>query len=125
MKNTIKLLAILCFSVGGYAPSAFAGDAVSTMAKIVGSLQHFPSDADKAALAEITAGDSSASIKAVASAIAGISHKVGSADNKALEAIAANEAEPANLRELATIVVGVNHIPNAEAKVALAALAGK
>lgn len=125
MKNTTKLLAILCLLVGGYAPSAFAGDAVSTMAKIVSSLQHFPSDADKAALAEITAGDSQASIKAVASAIAGISHKVSSADNKVLEAIAANDAEPADLRKLAAIVVGVNHIPSADAKTALAALAGE
>ena len=125
MKNTTKLLAILCLLVGGYAPSAFAGDAVSTMAKIVGSLQHFPNDADKAALAEIIAGDSSASIRAVASAIAGISHKVSSADNKVLEAIAANDAEPADLRKLVTIVIGVNHIPSADAKIALAALAGE
>lgn len=123
--KSINLLAVLFLVVTAYAPHAFAGDAVATMAKIVGSLQHFPSAADKEALAAIVAGDESASVKTVANAIAGISHKVGDTDKTGLEAIAANEAEPAVLRQLATIVAGVNHMPSAEAKTALAALTGQ
>ncbi len=125
MKSTVRLLAVLVLLVATYAPAAFADDAVATMAKIVSSLQHFPNDEDKQALAAIGAGDASESVKAVASAIAGISHKVGGADKATLETIAANDAESAALRELATIVVGVHHMPSAEAKIALAALSGE
>lgn len=125
MKSTTKLLTVLFLLVTAYVPQAFAGDAVTTMAKIVSSLQHFPSAADKEALAAIAAGDESESVKAVASAIAGISHKVGSTDKAGLEAIAADDAEPVALRQLATIVAGVNHMPSAEAKTALAALTGQ
>jgi len=97
-------------------------DAVAAMAKIVSSLQHFPNEADKEALASIVAGDSGDSIKAVAAAIAGISHKVSDSDKVVLEAIAKDDAEPARLRELASIIVGVNHMPSPSAKSALAAL---
>jgi hypothetical protein len=125
MKITTPLLVVLFLLVVAYTPPAVAGDAVATMAKIVSSLKHFPNDADKEALETIAAGDGSGSVKAVASAIAGISHKVGAADKAALEAIAANDAEPTELRELASIVVSINHMPSAEAKTALAALTGE
>ncbi|MDH3643176.1 MAG: hypothetical protein OES38_13835 [Gammaproteobacteria bacterium] len=97
--------------------------AVATMANIVIGLQHFPSDADKAALAAIAEGDASSSVKAVARAIANISHKVSADDQATLATIAADESEPAELRELASIVNGVNHVPSAEAVAALQGLA--
>lgn len=95
------------------------------MAAIVLSLAHFPSDADKEALATIKAGTGSASVKAVASAIAGISHKVSDSDKAKLLAIAGDDNEPADLRELAGIVAGINHMPGDDAKAALTALTGK
>lgn len=125
MKRTTALIVTLFLSLTAFAPHAIAGDALATMAKIVGSLQHFPSDADKEALAAIAAAENSESVKTVANAIANISHKVGSTDKAALEAIAANDAESAALRELATIVAGLNHMPSADAKTALAALSGE
>ena len=125
MKFTTALITVLFLSIVAYTPHAFAGDAVATMAKIVSSLQHFPNDADKEALAAISAGEGSESVKAVASAIANIAHKVGGADKAALDAIAADDAEPAALRELATIVAGLNHMPSADAKMAFAALSGE
>jgi len=94
------------------------------MAGIVLTLQHFPSDADKETLAGIANGDGSAEEKAVASAIAGIQHKVTASDQTALQAIAADEKQPADLRELASIVAGINHVPGADAKAELAKLAG-
>ena len=102
---------------------SFADEAVASMAKIVASLQHFPSDADKEALSAIAASTDDESVKAVANAIAAISHKVGDADKAALEAIAADENEPADLRQLAGILVGLNHVPSDEAKAALEAIA--
>ena len=125
MKSTTALITVLLLSIVAYTPHAFAGDAVAAMAKIVSSLQHYPNDADKESLAAIVTGENSESVKAVANAIANISHKVGSSDKAALEAIAANDAEPAAVRELANIVAGMNHMPSADAKMALAALSGE
>jgi len=123
-KTPFFLLALILFAAG-YAPVTHAADAVSTMANIVLSLQHFPSDADKAALAEIAAGDSSDSVKAVAGAIANINHKVSDTDKGVLEAIANDDSEPEDLRELAVIVAGMNHMPGSEDKAALEMLASQ
>ena len=122
---TAMLLAgALCASLAhSDSHSVSEGGAVATMATIVIGLQHFPSDADKTALAAIADGDGSSSVKAVASAIANISHKVSADDQATLAAIAADEGEPAKLRELASIVSGVNHVPSAEAVAALQGLA--
>jgi ADP-ribosylglycohydrolase len=122
MKFNSILMTLLFLIVATYAPHTYAGDAVATMAKIVSSLQHFPNEADKEALTAIVAGDSGDSVKAVASAIAGISHKVSDSDKVILEAIAKSDTESARLRELASIVVGVNHMPSSSAQSALAAL---
>jgi hypothetical protein len=107
-----------------WSPLIHAADNVSTMAGIVLSLQHFPSDADKAALAAIAGGDASAAEKTIAETIAGIQHKASAEGMAALEAIAADESQPGDVRELAAIVAGINHVPSAEAKAALTELAG-
>jgi len=125
MKPVTRLLTLLLFVASAQSPFLYADAGVAAMARIVLSLQHFPSDADKQALAEITAGESSDSVKVVADAIANISHSVGASEKAALEVIAADPEESANLRDLALIVVGINHMPSAEAKVALGALAGQ
>lgn len=117
------ILVLLAVIVGAYAPLSYADDNVATMARIVLSLQHVPSDADKATLAAIANGDSSGSEKTVANAIAGIQHKVSADDKAALDAIAEDASEPADLRELASIVAGINHMPSDEAKAALEKLA--
>ncbi len=126
MRSSNTSLTVLILFVAAYAPFAYADTsdaALATMAKILISLQHFPTDTDKEALAEISSGDSSDSVKTLAGAIAGISHKVGVADKAALDAIAADDNESVKVRELATIVVGLNHMPGADAKASLKALA--
>ena len=130
MRKQSFLLAASLLALALFAPLALSdshsgsqGGAIAKMANIVIGLQHFPSDADKEALAAIAEGDSSDSVKAVASAIANISHKVSADDQATLAAIAADESEPAELRELASIVNGVNHVPSAEAVAALQRLA--
>jgi hypothetical protein len=109
---------------GLYPALSLAADNVATMAGIVLSLQHFPSEADKTALAAIVDGDASDAEKTVAAAIAAIQHQVSADDKAALEAIAADEAQPEDLRKLAAIVASVNHMPSAEDKMALTELAG-
>ena len=115
---------LLTIVASAYPIAAMAADNVATMAGIMLSLQHFPSDADKAALAAIVAGDASAAEKTVANAIAGIQHKVSADDKAALDAIAADENQNDGVRRLAAIVAGVNHVPDADAIAALTALSG-
>ena len=128
MSRAKSLLASLTFAAGVsgvlLAPTALADAAVATMAGIVMTLQHFPSDADKATLATIAGSDASASVKAVANAIAAIRHSVSADDRATLEAIAADQAEPDDLRALARVVAGINHMPSADDKAALMALTG-
>jgi len=121
-KQSVALATLVI--AASYATVALAADNVATMAGIVLSLQHFPSDADKAALAAIVEGDASEAEKTVARAIAGIQHKVSAADKAALDAIAADEAQGDGIRTLAAVVAGLNHVPGADAKAALAELAG-
>lgn len=122
--TAVLLTAALCVPLANAdSHSDSQGSAVATMANVMIGLQHFPSDADKAALAAIAEGDASSSVKAVASAIANISHKASADDQATLAAIAGDESEPAELRELASIVSGVNHVPSAEAVAALQSLA--
>jgi hypothetical protein len=125
MRLATPILATLILCSGLLAQPALAGsNAVATMAGIVISLQHFPSDADKTALDAIASGDATDSEKTVARAIAAISHKVSDADKAKLEAIAADGDEPDDLRTLARVVAGINHMPSADDKAALSALMG-
>ena len=123
--QSFKVLAVaLVLSTSVYSPLSYAGDDVATMAGIVLSLQHFPSDSDKEALGAIANGAGSDAEKSVANAIAGIQHKVSADDKSALEAIAAEEGQPAGIRELAAIVANINHFPDADAKAELMVLTG-
>ena len=123
--QSFKVLAVaLMLSAGVYSPLSYAGDDVAVMAGILLSLQHFPSDANKESLGAIANGEGSDAEKTVANAIAGIQHQVSADDKTALEAIAAEESQPAGIRELAAIVANINHFPGADAKAALMVLAG-
>ena len=75
--RTLTYISTILFSCALlYTPYTYADDAVVTMANIVISLKHFPSDSDKSALAAIGESDSSNGVKAVAQAITGISNFV-------------------------------------------------
>jgi len=93
------------------------------MANIVINLKHFPSDSDKAALAVIAESESGDTVKAIALAIANISHKVTDADKATLDAIIANDDVSAALRELAGVVGNLTHLPSADAVATLQGLA--
>lgn len=128
MRTALILGTALLLSTISFTPAVYAdanGDAIATMANIVIGLKHFPGDADKAALADIAAGDASDSVKAIASAIANMQHKVSSDDDAKLAAITADPSEPSQVRELASIVSHVMHMPNADQVTALQALANQ
>lgn len=97
---------------------------ISTMARITMELNHFPSDEDKATLnAIIDSDESSDDEAAIAMALANMQHKVTPADSERLVEIVEDEESDASARQLAGILLGVNHTPSGEDKAALAALA--
>lgn len=116
------LLAILLASP---AAPAFAASAIEQMAGITLHLNHYPSDAEKAALRGIaddpaaTAGE-----RALATALMNMEHKVGGADRQKLEALVKADGTPAAERTLAEVLLGINHKPSAADKEKLRPLAG-
>ncbi len=98
--------------------------AIKTMARITMSLNHFPSDDDKAALKGIIDSDDSTEEAAdIAMAIANIEHKVVEKDTDRLEDIIGDDSAGADARTLASILLRINHAPSDEDKTTLAALA--
>jgi hypothetical protein len=98
--------------------------AIRTMARITMSLNHFPSDDDKAALKGIIdSDDSTAEAADIATAIANIEHKVLETDTARLQDIIGNDSAGADARTLASILLRINHAASDEDKTTLAALA--
>ena len=98
--------------------------AIKTMARITMSLNHFPSDDDKAALKGIIDSDDSTEEAAdIAMAIANIEHKVLEKDTDRLEGIIGDDSAGADARTLASILLRINHTPSDEDKTTLSAWA--
>lgn len=89
---------------------AMASDATHTMAGILLSLNHFPSDADKAALSSIEESETASyNEKMLAGVIAGIAHKVSDDDREELEELLDDEDIEAGVRVIANALLGINH----------------
>ncbi|MDD9889252.1 MAG: hypothetical protein OXU66_16110 [Gammaproteobacteria bacterium] len=100
-----------------------AGTALKTIADIVSSLNHFPSDADKAALAEIQANDSlPQGVRDMANTVANISHSASDEGKEAMARIQANAGAPDSAKELAGIIANISHVASDDAKARLAEL---
>jgi len=127
MKKTLINSLIVMLLGGLLSTSAMAQnanrDALKTIADIVASLNHFPSDADKAALAEISGNDGLADgVRAMADTVANISHSASDEGKAAMAAIQSNDAAPDYAKQLAGIIAGVSHVPSDDAKATLADL---
>ena len=107
-------------------PVLAESDAIRAMASITLNLNHFPSDADKAALSAIIESDDSSEEEAsIAMALMNMQHKVTERDAERLADIVDDDEADANARELAGIVLGINHSASDDDKETLAALAGE
>jgi hypothetical protein len=107
--STWFLLSLL--ATGSLALADSAG--IRTMAEITKNLNHFPSDADKAALKSIVDSDDSSEEEAsIAMAISNIEHKVTEADAERLDDIVSDDEAGADARALAGILLTINHSPS-------------
>ena len=101
-----------------------ADEATMQLVDILASINHFPSDADKAALADIAGNDAlPEGLRNMATVVSNISH-AASAEGKAMMAsMQASDAVPEPAKVLAGIIANFNHMASDEAKAALATLA--
>jgi len=119
----IAVLTVVTSSAQGPATQA-DGTNVRTMAGILATLNHYPSDTDKKSLQAIvddkTAG---ANEKTLAQAMINVQHTVSPADKSKVEAVVKDATASASLKTLASVLVGLNHTPSAAEKESLAKLA--
>lgn len=106
--------------------SLAGSDAIRTMAGITMHLNHFPSDADKAALQSIIDSDDASEEEAsIAMALMNLEHKVKEGDAKRLADIVEDDQADDAAKELAGILLKVNHAPSDADKAMLAEMAGE
>src|SRR5437879_1662832 len=101
-----------------------AEKAVQTMATILLHLQHFPTDADKQLLRQITEDKSTTKDeRTVAQALMEVRHTAAAADKPKLEAIVKDDKAAGSVRTLASIILNLKHMPSESEKEKLKALA--
>ena len=117
---------IIIAIVGLFSQFSMAQDnagAIKDVADIVASINHFPSDADKARLMAISGNDSLfEGIRAMATAVSNISHAANADGKAAMAALHAMDQLPDRAKALAGIIGSFNHMASDEGKATLAEL---
>jgi len=126
MKLTLIKKCAVIASIAFFSQFSLAQDAnaaLSDVAKIVASINHFPSDADKAKLATISGNEAYPDLlRRLATSVSNISH-APTAEGKAVMAeIQATADVPESAKTLAGIIANLNHVPSADDKATIAQL---
>lgn len=127
IKNIGLATLVSSFLLLGVSPtlvSAASSEAVKTIAKMLLTLNHHPSDGDKTQLKTIATSGSEQE-KVLAGAMINLDHKVTDADKKALEKLKSDEYATSEVKDLASIMLSLNHTPSDADKKKLTAIAGK
>lgn len=127
MKLTLVRKMIAIALIGVFSQFSMADNASSTteIAGIVASMNHFPSDADKAKLMAISGDDSLAGgVRSMAMAVTNIAHAANAEDKAAMADIAGNAEASDGAKALAGIIGNFNHMASADDKAKLSELFG-
>ncbi|MEX0618928.1 MAG: hypothetical protein WDZ76_00930 [Pseudohongiellaceae bacterium] len=120
IRNFMAIVAISAFSQFALAADE---DAAEAIAGILVDLNHFPSDAEKQTLMGISNDSSnSEAMQTIAMAIHDMQHQVSGPNADALNQIVTNDSASEEARKLAEIVLGITHMPSADAKAELQAM---
>lgn len=123
-KTRIALAAMVATTLLAAGLAIADSAAIRTMANIAMSMNHFPSDDDKAALQAIIESDDASEDEAdIALAMSNIEHKLSADDAERLTDIANDSSSDAAARKLAGILLKFNHAAGDADKTALATLA--
>src|SRR5215469_1333573 len=125
MKYPTAILSVVLFlGVVAAVSNAAESKAVQTMATILLHFQHFPSDADKQSLKQITEDKSATKDeRTVAQALLDVQHTAAPADKPKLEAIVNDDKASSSVKTLASVVLTLKHTPSESDKEKLKALA--
>ena len=122
--RTAILSVVLFFGVVATVTNAAESQAVQTMATILLHLQHFPTDADKQSLKQITEDKSATKDeRTVAQALMDVQHTAAAADKPKLEGIVKDDKAASSVKTLATVILNLKHTPSESDKEKLKALA--
>lgn len=106
--------AILLLGVhNAHAASTPPDSALNTIARVMITLSHFPTDKEKRELSDIVNNDSAtAGERTLASALIAMQHQVSGGDRGRLQALKDDESADGIERELADILMNMNHQPS-------------
>ena len=124
MKYRAAILAVVVFlGIAATVANGAESKAVQTMAAILLHLQHYPTDADKQSLKQITEDKAATpDERTVAQALMGVQHTVAAADKPKLEAIVSDAKASSSIKTLASILLSLKHMPSESDKEKLKAL---
>ncbi len=123
LRNLIAIALLGVFTQYSAAQDTNAMGALKQIADIVASINHFPSDSNKAALTEISSNDSlPQGIRDMATAVANIAHAANAEGKEAMARIQASDQAPERAKSLATLIANFNHMLDDDAKATLTEL---
>ena len=123
---TVKKICFMCVMMLMVQPvMAATTTAVQEMAGVLVSLEHYPTDSQKSRLMELARTAGTQQEKVVANAIANLNHTVADADKPKLKLVIDDETTPAEVRDLAGIILKLNHKPSSTDKNKLQQIMGR
>jgi len=126
MRQTLSLvLALALLTTVAIRPvAAQESAAVKTIAGILMTINHFPSDADKKTLTSLASQSSTTDQeKVLIQAILGMQHSIAAADKPKVEAVMKDAKASAGAKTIATILDNFLHTASADEKAALKKIA--
>jgi len=126
MKASYPLILILLLAVSltlHAQPAEKPTQAIQTMAKVLMSLNHFPSATEKELLRKIRSNSNTTPAEAdIAQALINLQHSASRHDKTKLLDIINDKSQSVHARTLARIIRDLNHKPSAEDKLELSSL---
>ena len=124
IRNILSMVMFGLFTQFSVAQDVNPGRVAATqVAHIVASIEHFPSDDDKAALAMISGNDKlPQGVRDMAMAVSNIAHETNDEGKAAMMRLQASENAPDRAKTLAGIIGSFNHMVNDETKETIAQL---
>ena len=118
-----KFLLIVLLGLFSQVSMADNASAAKTIAGVLASLNHFPSDADKLALTDVANDEGNGrGFRLIATAVSKIQHAATSEDKEVMNRIVASDRASADAKILAEVVLGINHSASDDAQAKLAAM---
>lgn len=121
MTKLTKILAIGSITLFSQFALADAASAQKTIVDILAGMNHFPSDEQKTELMAIAADENSGrGMQMVATAVSNIQHAPDAEGKASMEMLIDYERASDDLKALAAVVLGFNHMASDDAKAVLA-----